>query len=155
RDENHDFELNTRGVFGGRGLIDDDRLFLALGGTSGAAPTDSGLIEQFNNATVAVSTTNDLAGGATLPNLASFAARRDFATATLDDGRVLIIGGRTRAGKGDVISGSAAVLEFNPRTNTLRSRSALGFTPRHSLGAAAVRTSQGVRVYAIGGYTST
>src|SRR5207253_10366973 len=32
RDENQDFELNTRAVFGGRGLIDDDRLFLALGG---------------------------------------------------------------------------------------------------------------------------
>src|SRR5262249_11672131 len=32
RDENHDFELNTRNNFGGRGLIDDDRLFLALGG---------------------------------------------------------------------------------------------------------------------------
>ena len=34
RDENQDFELNTRGVFGGRGLIDDDRLFLAIGGTT-------------------------------------------------------------------------------------------------------------------------
>ena len=35
RDENHDFELNTRGVFGGRGLIDDDRLFFAIGGSIG------------------------------------------------------------------------------------------------------------------------
>src|SRR5207237_191535 len=38
RDEVQDFELNTRNVFGGRGLIDDDRLFLAIGGTTGAPP---------------------------------------------------------------------------------------------------------------------
>src|SRR4030095_3312981 len=37
RDENQDFELNTRNVFGGRGLIDDDRLFYAIGGASGPA----------------------------------------------------------------------------------------------------------------------
>ena len=47
RDENHDFELNTRGIFGGQGLIDDDRLFLAIGGATGAIPADSALIEQF------------------------------------------------------------------------------------------------------------
>ncbi|HYT94505.1 MAG TPA: kelch repeat-containing protein, partial [Gemmataceae bacterium] len=152
RDENHDFELNTRGVFGGRGLIDDDRLFLAIAGTSGAVPTDSGLIEQFQQFTGAVSKTNDLLNGAALPTLT--APRRDFAIATLDDGRVFIIGGRTRAGQGDVLSGTVAILEFNPRTNVLRSRSSLGFTPRHSLGAAAVRTSQGFRIYAVGGYTS-
>src|SRR5437764_4903162 len=69
RDEVHDFELNTRGVFGGRGLIDDDRLFFPIGGASGAAPTDSALIEQFQQATGAVSTTNDLQGGAPLPPL--------------------------------------------------------------------------------------
>jgi YVTN family beta-propeller protein len=44
RDENHDFELNTRNVFGGQGLIDDDRLFFAVGGTSGGTPTDSALV---------------------------------------------------------------------------------------------------------------
>src|SRR5439155_3232752 len=47
RDEVHDFELNSRNVSGGRGLIDDDRLFLAFGGASGATPTDSSLVEQF------------------------------------------------------------------------------------------------------------
>ena len=47
------------------------------------------------------------------------------------------------------------MLEFNPRTNTLTARSSTGFTPRHSLGASAVRTSGGVRIYAIGGYSST
>src|SRR5207244_13222322 len=83
RDETQDFELNTRGVFGGRGLIDDDRLFLAIAGASGATPTDSNLIEQFHNFTGAVGTTNDLAGGAALPTVPS--ARRDFAVATLSD----------------------------------------------------------------------
>jgi hypothetical protein len=34
RDENQDFELNTRGVFNGRGLIQDDRLFLATAAAS-------------------------------------------------------------------------------------------------------------------------
>jgi YVTN family beta-propeller protein len=149
RDENHDFELNTRGVFNGRGLIDDDRLFLAIGGASGAAPVDSGLIEQFQQATGAVTRTNDLFNGATLPQLAS-SPRRDFAIATLDDDRVFLIGGRSR----DLIQGPDAVLEFNPRTNVLRRRSSTGFTPRHSLGAAVVRTSQGFRIYAVGGYTS-
>src|SRR6185369_14918650 len=99
------------------------------------------------------SKTNDLFGGAALPALTS--PRRDFASATLDDDRVFIIGGRTRAGQGDLINGTNTVLEFNPRTNVLRTRSSFGFTPRHSLGAAAVRTSQGLRIYAIGGYAST
>lgn len=151
RDEIHDFELNTRGVFGGRGLIDNDRLFLAVGGTSGTTPADSGLIEQFQQFTGATSKNNDLTG-ATLPALTT--PRRDFAMATLEDGRIFIIGGRTRPGQGDLISGTGAILEFNPRTNVLRSRNSLGFTPRHSLGAAAVRTNQGFRVYAVGGYTS-
>src|SRR5262249_12263582 len=141
RDENHDFELNTRGVFGGRGLIDDDRLFLAIGGTSGATPTDSALIEQFQQATGAVGTTNDLVGGAALPTLATFTARRDFAVATLEDDRVFIIGGRTGAGQGALVGPADAVLEFNPRTNGLTRRSFNGFTLRHSLGAAAVRTN--------------
>lgn len=153
RDENHDFELNTRGVFGGRGLIDDDRLFLAIGGTSGAGPADSSLIEQFQQVTGAISTTNDLASGATLPALAG--PRRDFAIATLEDDRVFILGGRSGSGNGSLVTGANTVLEFNPRTNLLRSRSSTGFTARHSLGAAAVKTSQGLRIYAAGGYTST
>src|SRR5262245_11994732 len=153
RDENQDFELNTRGVFGGRGLIDDDRLFLAIGGTSGATPTDSALLEQYHSQTFAVGTTNDLAAGAALPTLA--AGRRDFAVATLGDDRVFILGGRSGAGDGTLASSTDAVLEFNPRTNTLTPKGYIGFTARHSLGAAAVNTTLGPRIYAIGGYTST
>jgi YVTN family beta-propeller protein len=153
RDEIQDFELNTRGVFGGRGLIDDDRLFLAIGGASGATPTDSALIEQFQQFTGAVGTTNDLADGATLPSL--LGARRDFAVATLTDDRVFIIGGRSGSGGGALITGADTVLEFDPRANVLTPRSSVGFTPRHSLGAAAVQTSAGPRIYAVGGYDST
>src|SRR5215510_14674244 len=105
RDENHDFELNTRGIFGGRGLIDDDRLFLAIGGASGSTPTDSPLIEQFQQFTGAVGTRNDLAKLTLLPTLAAFAARRDFAVATLGDDRVFIIGGRSGSGNGALVSG--------------------------------------------------
>jgi mono/diheme cytochrome c family protein len=47
------------------------------------------------------------------------------------------------------------VLEFNPRTNAFAPRGKAGFTARHSLGAAAVQTSTGPRIYAIGGYAST
>jgi YVTN family beta-propeller protein len=148
RDENQDFELNTRGVFGGRGLIDDDRLLLAIGGTT--AGGDSGAVEQFQQATGAVTTTNDLSNGASLPPIDT---RRDFAVATLSDDRVFIIGGRTGSGDGTFVTD--AILEFNPRTNTLTTKSGTGFTPRHSLGAAAVRTNQGERIYAIGGYAST
>ena len=155
RDENHDFELNTRGVFGGRGLIDDDRLFLAIGGASGATPADTALIEQFHNATGAVTTTNDLRNGAALPSLAAFGARRDFAVATLSDDRVYLIGGRSGAGAGALISGANTVLEFNPRTGIVKTRSSVGFTPRHCVGAAAVKTAGGPRIYAIGGYVST
>jgi DNA-binding beta-propeller fold protein YncE len=152
RDENQDFSLNTRGVFGGRGLIDDDRLFLAIGGASGAGPADTALIEQFQQATGVVGTTNDLAGAA-LPAL--LGARRDFAVATLSDDRVFIIGGRSGAGQGTLIGAATAVLQFNPRTNTLVPRSSIGFTLRHSLGAAAVKTPLGPRIYAIAGYRST
>ncbi len=153
RDENHDFELNTRGIFGGRGLIDDDRLFLAIAGANGATPTDSALIEQFQQFTGATTTTNDLVAGATLPSVLE--ARRDFAIATLGDDRIFIIGGRSGAGQGNLISGTNAVLEFNPRTNVITPVSSAGFTSRHSLGAAAVKTSGGPRIYAVGGYAST
>jgi DNA-binding beta-propeller fold protein YncE len=153
RDENQDFELNTRGVFGGRGLIDDDRLLLALGGASGAGPTDTALVEQFQQATGVVGTTNDLAGGAALPPL--IGARRNFAAATLSDDRVFIIGGRSGPNAGVLVGAATAVLELNPRTNTIVPRSAVGFTLRHSLGAAAVKTAGGPRIYAVGGYDST
>jgi YVTN family beta-propeller protein len=155
RDEIHDFELNTRGVFGGRGLIDDDRLFYAVGGASGATPNDVSLIEQFQQFTGVVSTTNDLQNGAPLPTLTGFGPRRDFGLATLADGRMFIIGGRSGAGQGSLIPAATAVLEFNPRKKSLVARSATGFTLRHSLGAAAVRTSQGDRIYAIGGFAAT
>ncbi|HEU4420190.1 MAG TPA: hypothetical protein VFT55_14740, partial [Planctomycetota bacterium] len=153
RDENHDFELNTRGVFGGRGLIDDDRLLFAIGGASGATPDDSAVVEQFQQVTNAIGTTNDLATGQALPALPS--GRRDFAVATLDDARVFVIGGRAGAGQGSLVAAANAVLEFNPRTNSITPKSATGFTLRHSLGAAAVKTSAGPRIYAIGGYPST
>ena len=152
RDENQDFELNTRGVFGGRGLIDDDRLFLAVGGGSGTTPADSTLIEQFNNFTGTVNDRNDLSGGV-LPVLTG--TRRDFAIATLGDGRVYIIGGRSGSAAGSLVTGVNAVLEFNPRTNVITPRNGTGFTPRHSFGAAAVKTSGGTRIYAVGGYNST
>lgn len=153
RDENHDFELNTRGVFGGRGLNDDDRVFFAIAGASGATPTDTTLIEQFQQATFAVGTTNDLFNNAALP--AVILARRDFGVATLADGRVYIIGGRTGSGTGALVPAIYSIIEFNPRTNVLALKNSTGFTRRHSLGAAAVRTSDGFRVYAIGGYTDT
>jgi hypothetical protein len=155
RDEGHDFELNIRDVSGGRGLIDDDRLFLTIGGASGATPQDKALVEQFQQFTGLVSRKNDLDGGKSLQELATHAARRDFAVATLADDRVFIFGGRSGPGNGLLVSASEAVIEFNPRTNTVRPRSAAGFTGRHSLGAAAVRTSAGWRIYAIGGYAST
>jgi YVTN family beta-propeller protein len=153
RDENHDFELNTRGVFGGRGLIDDDRLFFAMGGASGATPTDINAIAQFQQVTGVVGTTNDLAAGATLPTI--IFARRDFASATLPDGRVFLFGGRFGSGAGTLVPTAYSTIEFNPRENTLTLRNGTGFTLRHSLGAAVVQTSQGVRIYAVGGYTAT
>src|SRR5262249_46803309 len=41
------------------------------------------------------------------------------------------------------------------RTNVITPRNPSGFTPRHSLGAAAVKTSLGRKIYAVGGYAST
>jgi hypothetical protein len=152
RDENQDFELNTRNVFGGRGLIDDDRLFLALGGASGATPDDTALIEQFQQVTGIVGTVNDFTG-APLPPI--IGARRDFGVATLGDGRIFILGGRTGPGQGTLVTGNFTILEFDPRANFWQGRGNTGFTNRHSLGAAAVQTSDGPRIYAIGGYAST
>ena len=118
RDENQDFELNTRGVFGGRGLIDDDRLFLAIGGSSDPRAIDSGAIEQFQQCNWRRSARPTICGTARrCRRLPASGARRDFAIATLGDDRVFIIGGRSGGGQGTLISGTDAVLEFNPRTN--------------------------------------
>jgi hypothetical protein len=117
------------------------------------ADTDFPQIEQFDQVTASATASNSLADGAVLPELPG--GRRDFAVATLDDARIFIIGGRSGPGAGTLITGPDAVLEFNPRTNVLRRASAIGFTPRHSLGAAALRTSAGFRIFAIGGYASS
>jgi DNA-binding beta-propeller fold protein YncE len=153
RDENADFELNTRNVFGGRGLIEDDRLFLAIGGHARGTDVDFTDIEQFDQVTASATTNNSLADGAVLPELPG--GRRDFAVATLDDARVFIIGGRVGPGAGTLVMGPDAVMEFDPRTNELRRVGVAGFTPRHSLGAAALRTPAGFRILAIGGYANT
>ena len=151
RDENHDFELNTRAVFGGRGLIDDDRLLFAWGGSGGGADLADPLeYQQFTNL---FGIDNDLAAQAVLPSLPS--VRRDFAEATLLDGRILIVGGRSGAGDGALVTGAGSVLLFDPRTNALVQKSSNGFTPRHSLGAAALLTDGAFKVYAVGGYTTT
>jgi YVTN family beta-propeller protein len=152
RDENQDFELNTRNVFGGRGLIEDDRAVFIAGGASGGGPTDSAAIVQYHQFLNAVGTTNALAGDAPLPQL--LGARRDFGMATLVDGRVVIAGGRAGAGDGALVTGADAVLIFDPKANTVRRGNAVGFTPRHSFGLAAAETPAGPRVYAIGGYAA-
>lgn len=151
RDENQDFELNTRAVSGGRGLIDDDRLLFTWGGTSGGSDLSAGL--EYQQATNVFGTNDDLAAQAALPALPS--ARRDFAAATLLDGRVLIVGGRAGAGDGSLVTGPGSVLLFDPRSDTLTVKSSNGFTPRHSLGAAALLTDGGFKVYAVGGYAAT
>lgn len=152
RDEVQDFELNTRNVSGGRGFIDDDRLFLAIGGTGGDPPGDVPTIEQLNQFTGAVGLTNDLFRGKKLPTKKT--ARRDFATARLSDGRIFVIGGRSGTGDGELVTGKNAILEYDPFDNKVKKRNSEGFTPRHSLGAAAVQTSGGPRIYAIGGYAA-
>jgi len=151
RDENQDFELNTRGVFNGRGLIDDDRLLFAWGGSSGGGDLAEAL--EYQAATNVVGTSNDLAAQAVLPSLPD--ARRDFAVATLLDGRVMIVGGRQGIGDGTLVGAASNVLLFDPRANTLVAKSSNGFTARHSLGAAALLTDDGFKVYAVGGYAST
>jgi DNA-binding beta-propeller fold protein YncE len=155
RDEIQDFELNTRNVFGGRGLINDDRLFYAIGGTAGTTPTDVKTFEQFQQVTGVVGITNDLARDKKLPNKKHVSLRRDFATATLSDGRIFVIGGRRGEGEGELVPTHTTLFEFDPLTNKLKKRNGEGFTLRHSLGAAAVDTSAGPRIYAIGGYGST
>ncbi len=152
RDENQDFELNTRGVFGGRGLIEDDRVVFLAGGATGNGPTDSAAVTQFHQVLNAFGNNNILASNNALPAL--LGARRDFGMATLWDGRIVIVGGRSGAGNGTLISGADTVLLFNPKTNTVVRRNVTGFTPRHSFGLAAVETSGGPRVLAVGGYAA-
>jgi len=153
RDENQDFELNTRNVFGGRGLIEDDRVVFVFGGTSGAVPADSAAVVQFHQLLNTTGGSSALASGAALPAL--LGARRDFGAATLWDGRVVIAGGRAGAGDGTLVTGADAVLLFDPKKNTVERRSPTGFTPRHSFGLAAVETVLGPRVFAVGGYAAT
>ncbi|HEX6810304.1 MAG TPA: hypothetical protein VF384_01660 [Planctomycetota bacterium] len=153
RDENQDFELNTRGVFGGVGLIDDDRLVFTAGGVPASGAVDTAAVLQYQQARNQVGTGNDLAAGATLPALV--AARRDFGMATLSDGRIVIAGGRSGPGQGNLIAANDAVLLFDPRSNTIAVRSTTGFTLRHSFGLASADTVAGPRIYAVGGYDST
>lgn len=153
RDENQDFELNTRNVFGGRGLIDDDRVLFLAGGATGATPADSAALTRFHQFLNAAGTDNPLAGDAALPAL--LGARRDFGMATLWDGRIVIAGGRSGAGDGTLIGGADTVLLFDPKANTITRRSATGFTPRHSFGLVAYDGGGTIRVLAVGGYTAT
>ncbi len=151
-DEVQDFEANTRGVFGGEGLIDDDRLFFALGGAvNGAA--DSAEIDQYQQFTSKVTTTDFLANNGALPAL--LGARHDFATATTSDGKVWIFGGRASGLNLGTLVTAQAALVFDPRANTLVPVSQNGFTPRYGCGAAAVNTPAGPRIYVMGGYTTT
>ena len=148
RDENQDFELNTRGVFGGRGLIEDDRRFFALCGASGPDPLDSRTADLFDQFTGVVSTP-------TIKDRTKLTQPRfDFGIATLDDGRIFLIGGRENKNGLELVDGDETIIEFNPRTNKVKKRSDRGFTLRHSLGAVGVRTAQGYRIYAVGGYAS-
>ena len=152
RDENQDFEQNTRGVSGGAGLVVDDRLVFVAGGVAGGSTVDSSQVLQYQQARNEFSTTNDLAGSS-LPALV--AGRRDFGMATLSDGRILIAGGRSGPGQGNLVAAADAVLLFDPRSNTIAARSSTGFTVRHSFGLGAADTIAGPRVYAVGGYADT
>jgi mono/diheme cytochrome c family protein len=127
-------------------------VLFTVGGASGTNPDDKGTIGQYHQLLNTHATTNILASNAALPAL--LAARRDFGIATLDDGRVYVIGGRSGAGDGSLIGAANAVVEFDPKTNTVRARSSTGFTLRHSLGAVAITTSRGTRIYAVGGYAA-
>jgi YVTN family beta-propeller protein len=150
-DEVQDFEANTRGVFGGEGLIDDDRLFFALGGETNGV--DSAEIDQFQQFTGKVTATDFLAANAALPAL--LGARHDFATATTPDGKVWIFGGRSSGQNLGTLVTQQAALVYDPRANTLVAVNQNGFTPRYGCGAAAVNTPSGPRIYVMGGYVDT
>jgi hypothetical protein len=74
--------------------------------------------------------------------------------ATLLDGRVLIVGGRAGAGDGSLIAAPAPCCCSIPGPTPV-AKNDIGFTPRHSLGAAGLTTAGGFKVYAVGGYTGT
>jgi YVTN family beta-propeller protein len=176
RDEVQDFELNTRAVLGGRGLIDDDRCIYPMGGV--AAGVDQSTIEQFQQflatsaATppIADGTNDDLAPTQPAPlsnaNITNFGfPRRDFAATGLPDGKIIIIGGRTGGtvgtngvttaqATGGLITGTNMVVEFDPKTNTFTPMQTFGLpaTGLICAGAATVKTKAGIRVYVIGGY---
>src|SRR5262249_22708256 len=93
-----------------------------------------------------ISTTSAaVAGNPALPALPVPLA--EFATATLPDGRIIIIGGKDNTG-----NVTSTVTQYDPQTNTFTTLAPLNAGLRRSLGAAAVNTAQGVRVYAFGGY---
>lgn len=144
-DENADFENNSRGVSGGRGLISDDRQVILVGGfdtvSTLGAPSE---ISAPAAAGSTVNSTNSQVGGLPFP---AIPPRALHAVATLPDGRVYIIGGQ------DFVSVDYSdIIELDPSTNTTRTRAATLGTPRHAHGAAAVQTTQGVRIYIFGGY---
>jgi YVTN family beta-propeller protein len=177
RDEVQDFELNTRNVFGGRGLIDDDRCFYLLGGEANG--TDASVFEQFQQflATTATSpvadTTNDdlfptQPFGLTSAFVGFGFPRRDFAATCLPDGKIIFIGGRaggtfdatgvtTAQATGGLITGTNMVVEFDPKTNLFTAMNSFGLpaTGLICAGAATVKTKAGIRVYVIGGYTGS
>lgn len=150
-DEVQDFELNIRGTSGGQGLIDDDRFIFLFGGTdtTGTTITATNAFNAFENS---VNTTNALVAGAALPPLPD--NRSEFAVAVDPSGRIFLVGGRV---DDDLLGGvnGPAILEYDPSTNVLTTtRSDTGFTPRFALGAAAIMTGNGLRIYAFGGATS-
>src|SRR5581483_7945710 len=84
RDEVQDFELNTRAVSGGAGLIAQDRQIYILGGTTGTVTSSA--IAEFDAGTVTLNTTSSqVTGNPVIPALPT--GLTSFATATLPDGR--------------------------------------------------------------------
>lgn len=152
-DENQDFENNSRGISGGRGLIADDRQVIMVGGfdATGVGETLGSLSEltapvSATAPLATANTTNSLVGGQALP---AIAPRLLFGSATLPDGRIYI-GGGLDAGGADVNT----IIEIDPSTNTTRTRTATLTVARHGLGAAAVNTVLGPRIYFFGGFTT-
>ena len=154
RDEDQDFELNTRGVSGGRGLIFDDRQIIVVGGVDGTN-TANGAYSSFLSppATKAlpqatVGTQNNIANQA-LPALAT--ARYNAGVATDRTGTLYITEGQS-----DSVTFLSNIEEFVPGTNSTKVVGAFKtLDSKHKHGAAAVNTSEGVRVYVFGGYDST
>ena len=149
-DENQDFELNTRGVSGGRGLIDDDRLVMIVGGRD-TGNVENGRLESVSiGLPPTVNTTSQLV--AANPAYPAISPRFKAQTCTLLDGRVYVIGGRN-ATLSRVFSD---IIEYDPSTNTTRTRATALFAPRYGGGAAGLRAPDGrERIYVFGGYDAT